>query len=147
MTWYRVFGRSDAIPTSADIERCLADVGLSVRLSFVENATGWNVGRLEIGETIIELTRWHADEEGIRAELNSWAAYVESCEESPRSAALMEQLIQSRQLIYFEEPTPDVREVCTQLSQCLARLADGCYHVEGEGFFTAEGALLLAAPG
>jgi hypothetical protein len=115
--WYRVFCASEATP--ADTCGCLAGA----------------------------VHHYRADEEGIRAELNSWAAYVETFEQAPRHRELMERVIQSKQLFYFEEPSPSAREACVRLSRHLARLAGGFYHVEDEGFFDADGTLLIAEPG
>jgi hypothetical protein len=144
MTWYRVFAAAERAPALADIEACLAGAGVPVSRPFETDEGVWAC--LFVGELTVEVNRYQADEEGIRAELNSWAAFLETCEDDPRSRGLMERVIQSRQLFYIEEPSPAAREVCALLSRCLARLADGFYQVDDEGFFAADGTLLVAEP-
>jgi hypothetical protein len=143
MKWYRVFCASERVPALADIEACLAGAGVSASHSPAEEAD-WVWLRFQAGEATVEVNRFRADEEGIRAELNSWAAFLETCEHDPRHRELMERMIQSKQLFNIEEPSESAREVCVQLSQCLARLADGFYQIDDEGFFEADGAILIA---
>src|SRR5262245_65797073 len=97
-TWYRVFGRSEAPPAPADIEACLAGAGHAVTSSFAGDAAGWYRADLSVGGAPVAVERWLADEDGVRAELNSWAAVLETCEDSPPSRSLMERRIQWRQL-------------------------------------------------
>lgn len=140
--WYRIFGRTDQVPAPADIEACLTGAGPFFSNVFADE-TGWYRAEIRTasGPTLV-LERWLADEEGIRAELNSWAAFLETCEHSFHSRSLMEQVIQSRQLITLSAEG-DSHRLCTLLCQLLARTSDGFYQVDDEGFFSADGDLLV----
>ena len=87
---------------------------------------------------------FRADEEGIRAELNSWAAFLETCD-GPHHVPLMERTIQTRQLFTLQNPSDDSRldVVCVALCQNLAALTVGFYQIDGVGFFDAAGTLLV----
>src|SRR6476659_8189156 len=99
--WLRVFGAVDTVPDPAGIEACLA----GAVVSFVADDTGWYRAEITAGEgSPITMERYLADEEGIRGELNAWAAYLETLDYSPHHAALMERAIQTRQLITIRKP-------------------------------------------
>lgn len=128
MKYHRVFGATDTLPTPEDIEACLAAGGV-----FSVDADGWF--RAEIAGVIVE--RWLAGEDGIRAELNAWAAALEPLEEH----ALMERIIQTRQLfVVHADGAADARPLC----RLLARLTEGVYQADDEGFFAADGRALVA---
>src|SRR4051812_43078020 len=103
--WYRVFGATDVAPPLPDLECILVESGVSASLQSDGNPEGWFRTELTIpplGEIVLE--RWLADEEGVRAELNNWAAFLETCEDNPQHQALMEKTIQSRQIITIAQP-------------------------------------------
>ena len=110
--WYRVFGSLDT---------ATADLGVSTPLT---------------------LERYRADEEGIRAELNSWAAFLETCA-GPHHILLMERAIQTRQLFTLHDPTGDADRACVALCQRLAAVTAGFYQIDGFGFFDADGTPLV----
>ncbi len=146
--WYRVFARGDAPPSPAAIEAHLASLGVAVRATFAGDEDGWFQAELVFGEgEPVRLERFLASEEGIRGELNSWAAFLETCEDSPHRVALMERTIQSRQLFTLRQPADradeEVDRACVELSRFLARAADGFYQVDEQGLFEADGALLV----
>ena len=86
---------------------------------------------------------FHADEEGIRAELNSWAAFLETCD-GPHHVRLMEKAIQTRQLFTLHDPTEAGLDLaCTTLCRHLATVTAGFYQIDGLGFFAADGTLLV----
>ena len=98
----------------------------------------------DVADKPLVLERYRADEEGIRAELNSWAAFLETCD-GPHHIPLMERTIQTRQLFTLHNPTGDVgldRE-CHTLCQLLARITAGFYQADSLGFFDADGTLLV----
>src|SRR5262245_34232556 len=99
MLWYRIFGALDSTPEPAGLEACLSGSGVSARLSWAADVTGWYRADIQLpeGEPLV-LERFLAGEEGIRAELNAWAAYLETREDYPQHQALMERAIQTRQL-------------------------------------------------
>lgn len=144
MPWYRVFAAAEGAPALADIEVCLAGAGVPAARAFAEEAD-WAHARVQAGDVTVEIDRYQIGEEGIRVELNSWAAVLETREDDPLARGLMERVIQSKQLFYIEEPDlSSARGVCVLLSRGLARLADGFYQVDDEGFFAADGTLLIA---
>jgi len=154
MGWYRVFGATDDLPSPADIEASLAsggcqppDAGSPFSVRFTSDADGWFRGELTFASGIVlELERWLADEEGIRGELNSWAGFLETCEHNPHSQTLMERTIQTRQLFTLHNPVEADLEVCLLLCQFLAERTAGFYQVDGQGFFAADGTLLVPTP-
>src|SRR5689334_1570405 len=95
-----------------------------------------------VGPLLVE--RFGADEEGIRAELNSWAAFLETCD-GPHAVPLMERAIQTRQLFTIHDPAGDRPDPgCVALCRRLAAETAGFYQVDGVGFFDADGTLLVA---
>lgn len=144
--WLRVFGASDTVPAPAGIESCLP----GAEVAFVADETGWYAAGIVAGEgSPITVERYLADEDGIRAELNAWAGYLETLDYSPHHAALMERAIQARQLITIRKPIDHANEalvdrLCLALAKHLAAVTGGFYQVDAKGFFTAEGELLVA---
>src|SRR3954471_9113594 len=90
--WIRVFGRLDAVPPA----EVLAVEGVAARVE--ADDAGWYRAEVDVGGVALVVERWLADEEGIRGELSSWAALLETCDHSPHHVALMERAIQARQL-------------------------------------------------
>src|SRR5215469_16492319 len=96
--WYRVFGTSSEMPASATILDFLADRSVSVSGEFATDASGWYQADLLVDGAALQLERYLAEEEGIRADLNSWAAWLETRENAPEHVRLMERMIQTDQL-------------------------------------------------
>src|SRR5436189_6193523 len=97
--YYRIFGALDTEPERAGLEACLAGQGAPVEVRFAADERGWFAAEVVAGPGApLVLERWLADEEGLRAELNSWAAFLETCDWSPHAAGLMERVIQTKQL-------------------------------------------------
>jgi hypothetical protein len=147
--WYRVFGRNEVQPEPAELVEQLHAEGLTVRPAFRGDDLGWFSAMLTLadGSGVVELERFLTREEGIRGELNAWAAWLETVADDPNGTTLMERVIQTKQLftIRAAELTDPARVgvVCVAVSRFLARVTDGIYQVDGQGFFTAEGAPLL----
>jgi hypothetical protein len=149
MILYRVFGGNDAQPVPAALLEHLQSRGLPVTGRFRGDDQGWfsvKLGRTP-DEILVQVERFLATEEGIRAELNTWAAWLETRAEHPEHERLMRDMIGTRQLFTIEIPEEDEveenRELCLVLCGYLARETAGVYQVDGEGFFTTEGGLLL----
>jgi hypothetical protein len=147
--FYRIFGSSDALPAARDVESCLAAAGAQACFAWMVEGEAWYHGEIAFaaGEPLV-LERWLAEEEGIRGELNAWAAYLETCEHSPQQVALMERAIQARQLVTLCRPEdPDdetlVGRACAALCRHLAQATQGFYQADGAGFFAADGTLLV----
>ena len=103
------------------------------------DAQGWFEATLHPGALGVE--RYVAGEEGLRAELNAWAAWVETCALDPEP--LMQRLIGTQQLVCVEGPPESARAAC----EMLARMHDGVFQVDGTGLFAADGTLLAAENG
>jgi hypothetical protein len=146
--WLRVFGRSPAAPDADAVRACLNAVA-PVEGTFDGDEQGWLRADLRLADGApLHLERFLADEEGIRAELNNWAAWLETCDHEPNHAVLMERVIQSAQLFTLRRPAAHadealVERLCLALCRFLASATDGVYQVDDEGFFAADGAVLL----
>jgi hypothetical protein len=142
--WYRVFGGQAAPPEPAGILEHLNKLGIAVRGQFTSDTDGWFHADLVMEDGEVHVERFLASEEGIRAELNSWAAWIETCEDSAHYAPLLEQMIQATQLFTLESPGGAALDgLALALCQYLARATAGLYQVDGQGLFTAEGNLLV----
>jgi hypothetical protein len=147
--FYRIFGRSSTPVTKTAVLECLRSQGADVQGEFEGGETEWTQAALAFSDaTPLYLERFLATEEGIRAELNTWAAFLETCDYNSNSVPLMEHMIQTSQLFTLRKPIDAADEVlvdrlCLGLSQFLARTADGVYQADDEGFFTADGVLIL----
>ena len=144
--WYRIFGRSNAEPSPAAILERLNGLAAVVG-RFGGDEAGWFRAELVVAETAtLSLERYLSTEEGVRAELNSWAAHLEASSEGPETVRLMERIIQTRQLFTLARPAddlPPLDDVCLALCRFLAEATDGVYQIDGRGFFAADGALRL----
>jgi hypothetical protein len=142
--WYRVFGGNDVQPAPAAILEHLQSLGGAARGDFTGDDAGWYAAAIHCGAEPLSLERFLVTEEGIRAELNNWAAWLETCEHSPQHAPLMERVIQSRQL--FTLHGSDER-LCAGLCRFLAGATAGVWQADGGGFFAADGTPLVPERG
>lgn len=145
--WYRVFGASDVQPEPEALLQQLRGVGGHVTGQFRGDEQGWFHAELHIADDkgLIELNRYLATEEGIRHELNSWAAWLESVGEGPTHQQLMRHMVATAQLFVLQAPTdfPLLDRLSLCLCQFLARGTDGVYQVDGLGVYSSEGVLLV----
>src|SRR5262245_4396418 len=130
-TKYRIFGTTAAVPPPAVLlERCRAASGRPLEADFPGAESEWFHGVVGDGQSVVVLDRWLADEDGIRAELNSWAAAVESWEGNADYGPLMERIIQSRQFVLLAHQGPAAPEPWPlELARLLAERSGGFYHV------------------
>ena len=145
--WYRVFGSRDDEPAAAALLAELRRLGVTAPVRFHGDDQGWFRAVIHEpgGSPIGEMERYRADEEGIRAELNTWAAWIETTPPGPVQEALMQQVVTARQVFTLlpmsdEELDQDWEAVC----QFLARVTEGVYQIDGRGFFAGNGSLLIA---
>jgi hypothetical protein len=148
--WYRVFGSNDVSPDGDALLWYLHGLGLEVDGRFEGDEQGWFHAALSTEETHepIEVERFLAAEEGIRDELNAWAAWVESTGDSPTHVALMQQLVSAQQLLTIDCPDAPNHQaaldhLCAAVSRFLAQESAGVYQVDGQGFFAADGTVLV----
>ncbi len=148
--WYRVFGMNEKLPDPREILDYLRSMAIQASAQVEGDDLGWFAMDLAWGEPAeqIRLERFLAKEEGIRAELNTWAAWLETLEDQPMHEGLMERVIRTSQIIAWQSSAgagqhEDGERVHVGLSQFLARQTEGVYQADGRGFFAADGALLV----
>jgi hypothetical protein len=151
--WFRVFGSNEVQPAPAALLAELRRLGVEATGNFRGDDLGWFLAELVIDDDIIplRLERYLTREDDIRADLNTWAAWLESAGDSPVHVRLMQQLIDTTQLFTLHQPIeetddsandPGVENLCTGLCQFLARETSGIYQADHHGFYAADGTLL-----
>ena len=148
--WYRVFGLNESEPQPTALAEHLHALGLAVEPHFKGDDLGWTSGelRLPTSGTPVFLQRYLASEDDIRDDLNAYAAELETCDYSPNNGRLMQHAIQTRQLITLRKPIDAADEVTLErvleeACRFLATATDGVYQIDGRGWFSATGELLL----
>jgi hypothetical protein len=141
---FRVFGTSAAEPRPAVLLEQLQALCAGATGHFRGDDQGWFEAELVGDATRVGLQRFLATEEGIRGELNTWAAWLETAEDSPHRGRLMQHMIGTAQLFVVEETSGATDEdLCVGVCRFLARETAGVYQVDDQGFFEADGTLLL----
>jgi hypothetical protein len=148
--WFRVFGTNDVLPEPAAILAHLRNRGMAVVGKFYNDEEGWFQAELLFGdeEPTLHLECFLATEEGVRADLRAWAAWLETVEQNPNHQRLMEHMIATKRVLTLHESDEGpkrvaLKELCVELSKFLARQTAGVYQVDDQGFFDADGTLLL----
>jgi hypothetical protein len=143
--WYRVFARS-AEPVQPAV--VLADLiwdGVPVNGHFQADEHGWYrcelIAAPAMGPIVVECFR--VLEDGLRPELQSWAAYVETID-SPHSPEFMEAINAAAQVFTVQVFDPRAANLVRTLCDNLAHAGDGVYQIDGEGFFWSNGKLAVA---
>jgi hypothetical protein len=149
--WWRVFGLDESPPDPAALVEHLHAAGLPVRGDFRGDGPDWTGGQLTLrpGTTPVYLERYHTKDDDLRDDLNTWAAWLETQDHDPHHRPLMQHVIATKQLVTIRRPLdwPDevaLDRLCEAVCQFLAGRTAGVYQADGRGFFTADGALLLA---
>jgi hypothetical protein len=147
--WYRVFGRSETNPEPASLAEHLHALGLPVEPHFKGDDLGWTSGELRLPKSgPVLLQRYLASEDDIRDDLNAYAAELETCDYSPNNGMLMQHAIQTKQLITIRKPLDAADEVTLEklldaTCRFLASATDGVFQIDGKGWFSPSGELLL----
>jgi hypothetical protein len=148
--WYRVFGLNELEPRLAAFVAHLHALGLIVEPHFKGDDLGWSSGefRLPAGGTPVFVQRYLTSEDDIRDDLNTYAAELETCDYSPNNGHLMQHAIQTKQLITLRKPLDASDEVALEkvleaACRFLAAATDGVYQIDGRGWYSAIGELLL----
>lgn len=147
--WYRVFGSSEVEPSPVALAEHLLACGLAVEPHFKGDDLGWTSGelRLAVGSPVL-LARYLTKEDDLRDDLNAHAAELETMDYSPNSGPLMERVIQTKQLITLRKPVDAADEVLLDkvleaATRFLASATDGICQIDGRGWFSANGELLV----
>src|SRR5438105_3952050 len=106
--WYRVFGASEGQPHPDALLEQLRDLGVTGPAKFRGDDQGWTTLRFVLAEGFspLLLSCYLASEADIRHELNTWSAWLETCDYSRNHELLMERVIQTNQLYTLRRP-PD----------------------------------------
>jgi hypothetical protein len=143
--WYRVFAaREDEIEPES-LLASLRGLGWEVLGKFRGDDRGWFQAELDAGGgEVLQVDRFLVKEEGVRAELNTWAAWVESTQAD--ASRLMEQIITTSQLFTWQGSeqgaAAEADRHCVELCRLLAAETAGVYQIDLQGFFEPDGTLL-----
>jgi hypothetical protein len=142
--WYRVFGSSEVEPPPPALLEFLQTLDPGIRGHFRGDDLGWFAVELRLPEGgIMTLERFLSTEDDIRAELNHWAAWVESNGEDVHR--LMQQIISTKQVFTLRIEDEEADEALyVDLCRYLAGITEGVYQIDGQGFFDAAGGRLIA---
>ena len=146
----RVFGRTADNPSPAGLVSRLHESRLSVTPHFRGDDLGWTQGELRLpgGGTPVYLQRFLTDVDDLRADLNTFAAELETMDYSPNNTDLMRHVIQASQLMTIRAPVDQADEsaletLIAETCRFLAAATDGVYQSDGLGWFAADGTLLI----
>jgi hypothetical protein len=144
--WCRVFGLNENVPAAEAIAEHLRQRGQPVDVHADADARGWFHLELTSAGGIYFLDLYGVDD-GIRDDLNTWAAWLEE-NAGDRAVASMQRMIGTRQLITLrrEDRSDDAeaRQFCHEVARWLAQQCDGIYQIDGEGFCDAAGCRLAS---
>jgi hypothetical protein len=149
--WFRVFGTSEMQPEPEALLAYLRDRQVEVTGQFRADDQGWFRAEIHDGASgsCVQIDCFLVSEEGIRPEMNNWAAWLETRESNPNSAQLMQQVISAKRL-YAMQVSPETDEkgaaglLSVLLCRFLAGATAGVYQVDDEGFYSANGVLLVS---
>src|SRR6266545_3966386 len=104
--WHRVFSLSTESPQPSALVEHLHTSGLPVTPHFKGDDLGWTAGELVLpgGGSPVLVNRYLTAEDDLRAELNAFAAELETMTFSPNHAGLMRHVVQTRQLFTLRRP-------------------------------------------
>lgn len=147
--WYRIFCRSDQTQPIAGLLVHLQALGLTLQSHVRGDDLGWTSAELRIGAgSPVYLQHFLVKEDELRDDLNNWAAWLETATWSEHSVPLMERVIQTQQLITLRKPidhSDDIalENLCLACCQLLASACDGVYQIDDDGWYAADGTLLV----
>lgn len=147
--WQRIF-LAEALPVDAEeLLESVRAAGFRIAAQFRRDEQGWFEGLLveEDSEAAVEIRRYLAGEDGIRQELNGWAAWVEEILPEEEATPWLIRFIGAKEVVTLrclEEGDP---EAAAPLMDCLARsvaaAGGGFRQVDGVGLLDAAGNLLV----
>jgi hypothetical protein len=143
-TAYRVFCQSSKEPSPADLGEHLRRQHPDAVVHFKGDRLGWMRAEVNLGKHLPPLVveRFLVEEADMRSQLNSWVAWLETVEH-PRRESVIDRVVKSQQVFTLEVQAEDAAKLAKALCQYLAHAADGIYQIDDQGFFSAEGLLLV----
>jgi hypothetical protein len=148
--WYRVFALKPEMPQPALLQEYLRQLGVEVPLQVRGDDLGWTACTVKLAEDCspLHVERYLAEEDDIRDDLDTWAAWLETQEHEPNYLKLMQHVIGTQQLFTVRRPLDHADEnrldlVCEGMVKFLAAQCEGIYQIDGQGFFKADGTMLL----
>jgi hypothetical protein len=122
----------------------LHNLGFPVEANFRGDEQGWFEADLASGRNHLRLQCFRVQEEGLRNELNTWAAWLETAENNSHQSRLMQHVIGTNQLFTLEiSDGTSGAKLAVAICLFLARTTAGVYQIDGQGFFDADGSLLI----
>jgi hypothetical protein len=149
---FRIFGTNHVQPEPAALLEFVRglEFGYEAQGRFSTDESGWFRAELKVeeGTAPLIIDRYLAREDDIRAELNAWAAWLETAEYNPNHGWLMQHIIRTTQLFTLggamdADSVLPVERVYLELCRYLAAVTEGVYQVDGHGFYSADSVLLL----
>ncbi len=95
----------------------------------------------------LAIERFLVEESDMRHELNSWVAWLETVDH-PRRESTIYHVVNSQRVFTLElahelSSQQQMRELAKAACQYLAQATEGIYQVDDQGFFSADGLLLV----
>ena len=147
--WYRVFASIPDEPNPAALVEHLHALGHSFTPHFHGDDLGWTSGSFDFpAGSPVTLGRYLTKADELRADLNAYAAELETMDYNPNHVMLMEKVIQAQQLFTVRKPFDHSGEsaldaLVEALVKWLAERTEGIIQIDGKGWHTKDGDLLL----
>jgi hypothetical protein len=146
--WARVFTSGADAPAPEALVEHLRAAGYAAEARAEADELGWFHLELSTSAGDVTLDRYGKDE-GIRDDLNSWAAWLE-VHAGAHAGRLMQHMIGCGQIVtlrVLQDGDADLRRLLHTVLKFSATASGGVYQVDGEGFFDSAGTLLVAEDG
>jgi hypothetical protein len=146
--WSRVFGINDVEPDPHGFADVLRSYRTETLVRTEKDSQGWFKATVTTpdGAALLQIDRYLAGEDGIRSELNSWAAWLE-IQHGANQEQLMLHMIQTSQLFVLGQGddgrSSETDGMLGALCRLLAQETEGVYQVDGRGFFDRDGSCLM----
>jgi len=144
--YYRVFGTTLSPVAPAALLEHMQRAGFAVTCHFRGDREGWFRADLvyPLADARLELQRFLSTEEGVRAELNTWAGWLESVHQLD----WLQHIISTSQIftvqaVVEEDAEVPIDDLCVALCRYLACETSGIFQIDGQGFFTADGKCIV----
>ncbi len=147
--WSRVFGSLDRNPDPARLERAALALVPQAAVHLKGDDLGWFCAEISWNQGApLTIESFAATDPEVRADLNTWAAYVETCDYSPNAHSLMVKIALAQQIITLRRPIDHADEsgldrLMQGMAKHLALEIDGIFQIDEAGFFDKTGTLLL----